>query len=273
MSVDLVNGHVLIPHLPDWSSAVSHRRQWQTNVEAAITGAEHRRAVRTRPRITLGWHLIPFDVADQARLQARLRAARKSGYACAPYWGRGLAILSAASEVLTLAADAWPFLEVDDYLLIRRLDVADPESWEAVQFAESDGADLTLSAAPDGDWSSGAYIWPLLFGAISTDDLRHRSDWHAGVRCELRTLATRELNPWDYSACAIVDLTAADTFDCYGVGWTDAEGFPGGNGWSGAWTLTAGAYVLALDEFAYSTGEVTGSLGGGTNWSGSWELI
>ena len=141
MSVVLVNGHILIPHLPDWSSAVSHRRQWQTNVEAAITGAEHRRAVRTSPRITLGWHLVPFDVADQARLQARLRAARKSGYSCARRHSRGPAYPRASGLRVRggpILLSQWRVARrlvgqhvVDSFLHDRRQEVVEPTRREA----------------------------------------------------------------------------------------------------------------------------------------------
>ena len=132
MSVQTVNGHVLLPHLPDWRTMVSFQRQWQTAVGRSLAGGEGRVAPRIRPRLRLGWSLFPVDVSDQARMHARLRAARKSGYACAPYWGRGIRISQAAGDTISLASDAWTFLEEGDALLIRRLDVTTPEAFEVV---------------------------------------------------------------------------------------------------------------------------------------------
>ncbi|MCP5525015.1 MAG: hypothetical protein H7A46_26120 [Verrucomicrobiales bacterium] len=274
MSVQTVNGHVLLPHLPDWASPVAWQRAWQCQVGRSVGGSEGRLSVRERPRVTLRWELIPVNVTEQSLMHARLRAARKSGYACAPYWGRGLKIIAVAGAVLTLASTAWPFLQGDDWLLIRRLDVAAPEAWELCQVVTAAEADITLTVGPTYDWSVDAFVWPLLFGRFNCGDLSHRTDWHARVQCELRQLVTRPYAPLppgpDPSLCAVDGVDAGDSFECYPVGY--AGPFEGGNGWDGAWSFLPEPEVFGDSFEDYLTGQ-SDNFNAGTGFDGAWSFL
>ncbi|MBE7502728.1 MAG: hypothetical protein HS113_21080 [Verrucomicrobiales bacterium] len=208
MAVTEVNGHVLLPHLPDWSRPVQWSRLWQTDVQRVLTGAEERRGLRPKPRESLSWKLIPFDVTEQTPLLARLRAAAKSGLACAPYWGRGRRVVSAAGTELVLDAEdeAWPWFQAEDYLLLRSTAAEAVEAFELAQVESVNGVTFTLTAALVGTWGEGTWAWPLVFGRLTFSDITHRTDWHAGVTVTLSELVVRPdppswvdicfLDPW-----------------------------------------------------------------------------
>ena len=46
MSVELVNGYVLLPHAPDWNVKPQFRREWRTSIADGVTGAEDRLSFR-----------------------------------------------------------------------------------------------------------------------------------------------------------------------------------------------------------------------------------
>ena len=99
MSVELVNGHVLIPHAHNWRQTLAWSRRGKTSRVTGITGLEQRTALRPRPLISLTLLPAVMDANEQARLEDSVRAARKSGQAALPYWGRGQVLSGTASFV------------------------------------------------------------------------------------------------------------------------------------------------------------------------------
>lgn len=269
MAVQLVSAHVLIPHIPDWGGRVSANREWRVEVGRGLSGGEHRVAMRQRPRISLSWSLVPHNADEQAQMHARLRAAVKSGYGAVPYWGRGIEVSQASGDTIVLASDAWSFMEIGAYLLVRGLDVTAPESFEVVQVASVVNLrEFNIAVDLTGDWSTGAWCWPLLFGAFSCGPLDHRSNWHTPLQCSLRTLASRpyiqpELCEYIYLSAA---AGAADKFDCYPLG--TVSSLYAGNGWAGPWVFSSHGYEDARDDMESYT-ETTG-MNGGSGWSGEW---
>src|SRR6187431_2264601 len=85
---EIIDGHVLIPHRANWREQPDWQRAWRTEIGGGLVGHEARIAPRVAPRIRLSWTISARDLQDRALLEARLIAARKSGKACAPYWGR-----------------------------------------------------------------------------------------------------------------------------------------------------------------------------------------
>lgn len=221
MSVDLVNGHVLLPHLPDWGQRITHRRTWQNEVGRGLNGGEHRVAMRHRPRLSLSWGLVPHDSEEQALMHARLRAAVKSGYGCVPHWGRGIQVSGTSGADLTLTDSPWAFVEAGDYVLVRGLDVTDPETWETAEVDSIAGSVITMTGSLATAWGTDAWCWPLLFGAFTCGQLNHRSDWHTPVQCSLRTLETAGMTPFE-DICFPVDATGAtgscDNLNAYAPG-------------------------------------------------------
>jgi hypothetical protein len=213
MPVTEVNAHVLLPHLPDWSRPVQWSRAWRTDVQRVLTGAEERRALRPKPRGSLSWRVLPFDVTEQTPLLARLRAAAKSGLACAPYWGRGRRVVSAAGTELVIEEEAWPWFEADDFLLLRSLEADPVEAFELAQAEAVNGDTLTLKAALIGTWGEGTWAWPLVFGRLTFSDLSHRTDWHAGVTVTLAELVVRPDPPEWESICFIDPWGACESWN------------------------------------------------------------
>ncbi len=92
MSVELVNGHVLLPNQANWSERPKWSRRWQNEVTDSVTGKESRFALRSQPRVSLSYRVTPANIVATQMLDDRIRAAAKSGKACCPYFGRGAAL-------------------------------------------------------------------------------------------------------------------------------------------------------------------------------------
>ena len=186
MSAELINDHVILPHAPNWSSAPAWSRRWQTAVADGVTGAESRSALRVVPRTSLKWVISPAEQNESALLVPRLRAALKSGRACAPYWGRGCAIITFETTSSVRLATAWPWA-VGEYIFF--MDAW--RSWECrlvidVEDAGS-GQPLVWCATPlTGNYAAAKLAWPMLFGEISAPDLEAVTAHHADVQIELR---------------------------------------------------------------------------------------
>lgn len=218
MPLTTVNGHVLLPHYPDWTRPVEWSRSWRTDVDRSLSGSEERRALRPKPRTSVTWNILPYDVTEEARLLARLRAAAKSGLACAPYWGRGLRIVSAVGTALELEANAWGWVQMNDYLFLRTLRADAPDAFELVQVGAIAGDTITLKAALALAWENGAWAWPLIFGRLTFGELTHRTDWHAGVTVTLSQLVIRpDPSPWE-DVCFIDPWGANEAWHNFPVG-------------------------------------------------------
>lgn len=171
MSVELVNGHVLFPNAADWTQKPKWSRAWQNVVIGAVTGQESRQALRANPRVTLSFRLTPVGIGATQMLDDRLRAAAKSGLACAPYHGRGCLI---AATVLAGVSgvtvnNAWPW-QAGDYFFSGNENASDAKLVTEAELADAVWT-LTLDDALDFDHVAGAFAWPLLFGEFSADDL------------------------------------------------------------------------------------------------------
>jgi hypothetical protein len=170
MPVELVNDHVLLPFLADWSEAPRWSRQWHTEVVDAVTGAESRQALRTNPRVSLRYLISPGGQVSTQLLDDILRAALKSGLACCPMWGRGGELLTAVDALATEVqlSDTWPW-QAGDYLFL----------------GDENGADVRLVTDADlagGVWTltldsglvfdhAGGLGWPVLFGKFAAGDV------------------------------------------------------------------------------------------------------
>src|SRR5512139_3809129 len=110
MSVELVNGFILVPHAPDWNVKPQFRREWRTGIADAVTGAEDRLSFRHLPLRGVEFQVTPFTLEEHRRLTARVLAAKKSGWVAVPLWGRGAVLASPASgDSVTLRSEtAWP---------------------------------------------------------------------------------------------------------------------------------------------------------------------
>lgn len=200
MSVETVNGHVLLPHLPDWSTPVEWTRRWSSGVMDAVDGSEERVAVRTKGRHGLRFTVAAYNLQDRARLVNRLRLADKTGLVAVPFWGRGIRLAAAIAglSTVTLAAPTpWTFTH-DDPVFFTSPHADEFDAWEVRAFASLDGTALELDAPLTRSYPAGWFCWPVLLGHATHGDLDLRSDWHAAVQIEFRQLDARPDPPaWE----------------------------------------------------------------------------
>lgn len=171
MSVELVNGHVLLPNPADWSTPPKWSRRWENEIADGVTGAESRAALRAVPRQALSYQITPVGVVAVQMLDDRLRAALKTGLACGPLHGRGGEIMASVvatdTEITVRDTFAW---QAGDYFF-----AGDEEGHDALLVTEADLADgvwtLTLDEPFTRGRLAGALAWPLLFGKFAVAEM------------------------------------------------------------------------------------------------------
>jgi hypothetical protein len=184
--IELVNGYVLFPHAPDWDNAPEWQRTWETYFSDALTGAQSRYGVRNQPLRRLDWTVGAFDLVENSKLDDRIRAAKKSGKACVPYWGRGSKQLSATNNLtVTLDAPAWSWAVNDYIFLMDEFRNYDVRQLNAVNIG---GDVLTLSLAVSRTYAAGLLCWPMLFGKLLADDMEATTNWHGQPNFGLQEL-------------------------------------------------------------------------------------
>jgi hypothetical protein len=168
--VQLINNHVLFPHPANWSTKPKWQRAWQNFVVPAVTEHESRTSVREQPRQSLTALITPWTIANQNRLDDRIRAAKKSGLASMPFWGRGSVLATDCdSEAIEFTSAAWKW-SVGDYVFF--LFSNRTEAFDVRQIvAAASQTQFTLDQAPAEDVDAGAIVWPLLFGKFSCADM------------------------------------------------------------------------------------------------------
>jgi hypothetical protein len=307
MSVELVNGFVLLPHAPDWNVKPQFRREWRSKVADAVTGAEDRLSFRHLPLRGVDFQVTPFTFEEHRRLLARVLAAKKSGWAAVPLWGRGsvLAVPASGDSVTLASEDAWPWA-VDDFAFFSNLEPSDPDAYEVRQVAGVAGATLTLDQALARTYRR--FCWPVLLGRFRCDDLKTLTSRHGSVRISLLERDVRPEPNADLCAIILVGDGGGDNFDCYAVGiavgnltagtyfagpWVDDplfvgiqdydpfDGYVAGTGvhnqakgsvWGGPWVdESVFASIQALDHFdSYGSGVSVGGLTGGSGFGSAW---
>lgn len=179
MIVKIINGCVLFSHGANWATAPACQRIWETEIAESLPGAEARQALRATPRRSLTFTITAATLQERSRLDARLDAAKVSGYACAPLHGRA-AFLAAATaagvNTLTLASSSWAWAAGDYAILI-----ADDLTYDVqpVVGVDNTGLVLTLAGNTTYGWAAGALCWPLLFGKFSAGKEMPLNAWLA----------------------------------------------------------------------------------------------
>lgn len=186
MSVELVNGHVLFPNGADWSQKPKWSRAWQTAVAEAVVGRESRYALRSNPRVTLNWRVITSTVAATQMLDDRIRAAVKSGFACAPFHGRGAWCAAEAGDNEVVANGAWRW-QAGDYFFAGDENASDAR---LIIDAALDVGMWTLTLDEPLDFDHTGFAWPLLFGKLTTPDMPALTPRVGPVRLTLSELVS-----------------------------------------------------------------------------------
>lgn len=190
MPVPTHNGAVILPDPPDWRQPLEWSRGWDTQVEAALNGAEARIGTRPKPREQLRFRLVPDGLAERLRLVQRLRAAAKIGVAIVPHWGRSATLASEASGT-TLVLEATAFLvEPGDLVFVH-----DGDAFEIALVSAQVGLTITLASALLADYPAGAQVRPTIEGRVTVDDIESFDDWHQTVTVAVHQLRTGPTAP------------------------------------------------------------------------------
>lgn len=190
--VTLINSHVLFPHAPNWAERPKWSRAWETGLSGGVTGAESRQSLRAVPRVSLQWVITPVTLAEQQQLDDRVLAAKKSGLACAPYWGRASVLQAAGStDELTLQPPVWTWAE-DDYLFL--LDESDLENpvynLRQVTGVGAGGEQITLDSAVSQTFPAGSLVWPIFFGKFTGEDFKAAHGRRAGFQIKIAEMTS-----------------------------------------------------------------------------------
>jgi hypothetical protein len=165
--ITLINNHVLFSHPANWDSPPTSQRVWQTEIVAALSGAEQRQALRAVARRSLTFTVTARTLPERVRLEARVEAATKSGLACAPLHGRAcvLAQDAAGNSLALKPGGAWNW-QPGDYAFL----MDDDQTFDALPVAAVNGLTLDFGLKTlDFHWPQGQLVWPLIFGKFSAD--------------------------------------------------------------------------------------------------------
>lgn len=270
MSVELVNGFVLIPHAPDWNVKIQFRREWRTGLADAVTGAEDRLGFRHLPLRGVEYQVTPFTLEEQRRLAGRILAAKKSGWAAVPLWGRGSAMASPASgdSVTLISETAWTWT-VGDFAFFSNIQPDEPESFDIRQVDAVAGATLTLDQALTQTYYR--FCWPVIFGRFRCNDLRTLTSYHGSVRIRVLERDVRPEPNSDLCAIILTEDGGGDNFDCYAQAIV-VNGLGGGTYFNGPW-IDDPLFVGLQDQDpfdGYVAGVALNNLAKGTVWAGPW---
>lgn len=168
--VELVNNHVLFPEAANWSLAPQWERNWQDDLSSGLTGAESRLAVRKEPRAALTFLITPAGIVAQARFDDRVRAAKKSGLACAPLHGRGYVLQGSVVADTAVLDRPWQ-AALGDYLFFATA----AGQYEVRQVVAAEEDTVTLDQAVARAYPANTFCWPLIFGKFTAETMRAAS--------------------------------------------------------------------------------------------------
>jgi hypothetical protein len=182
MTVNLVNGYVLISHLPDWGNPPALKRTWATEIAEALYGSETRNGMRAvaRRSVTFTTGILSESLQERVRLEARLDAAHLSGLACAPLHGRGsvVALLAMGANQINLTSASWNWQAGDYAVLLQDDQTFDVQPVETVT---NGGLTLNLAGELTYAWAAGVNCWPLLFGTLTSKKIQGVNGWLGSV--------------------------------------------------------------------------------------------
>jgi hypothetical protein len=179
--------HVLIPHRCNWREEPDWQREWENEVADGVIGNQRRRGMRVQPRVRLAWTISPRDLQEHSLLNERIRAARKSGLACAPFWGRA-SVLSAnlTGQTLLMEATTWGWA-VNDFVFLMDAD----GNFEVRQIEQVISTqELRLLKAVGRTYAAGLQVWPLVFGKLIAEDMPAETSHRGNIRCAIQELVS-----------------------------------------------------------------------------------
>ena len=167
-----INGrvYVVLPHLADWSTEPQLSIRWETKVAPGITGAEDRARMRGVPLHGLKWSVTPRDESEEERIEARAQAAKRSGVAAAPWFGRGMVVTSSGTGSSTIPVEASPWIpEAGDWVVLLTGSDASEPSYEAFEVLSVASNVITIDGTFSSFWPGGSLCYQLIAGAFSAE--------------------------------------------------------------------------------------------------------
>ncbi|HXG46252.1 MAG TPA: phage BR0599 family protein [Methylomirabilota bacterium] len=172
------NGHVILPHLPDWSFPVEWSREWQTVVNGTVAGGEARASMRQRPLLRLKYTVSAFSHRESAILEDHLRAALLAQKAAVPYWGRGQKLAADVTST-TVTLEPTPYAPAPgDWLFFGDALAGETDEWDVRQIVAVVGGAITLDSPVSRTYLAGQLCWPMLFGSVTAEQVPLVSSHH-----------------------------------------------------------------------------------------------
>lgn len=209
-----VNNHILFPHQANWTNPPEWSRRWETEIADAVTGAESRAALRSHPLVSLAWTVTPWSLQEQAQLDDRIRAAKKSGKACAPFWGRA-SVLQTACNASTAVVQGthWTWSSGNSIFFLDASNPANP-IFRVRQITNVSGQTLTLDASVAHTFPAGSLVYPLLFGKFECEEISVETSRRSEARLkisEMISAASQGLGAASSGGIGVMKL--GDTFE------------------------------------------------------------
>lgn len=158
---------VLLAFEADWRQPPEWSRAWESQIASAVTSRESRNALRAVARHSLTWLVTPATPNEQVRFDDAVRAAKKSGLAATPFWGRGCTLLGAQTGDTIQCRVGWDWTPGDQIFFLNH------NGYEigAVTATEFDDGvwTLTLEDALTGSYRN--FCRPLIFGKFTCAEM------------------------------------------------------------------------------------------------------
>ena len=177
--------YVLLPHLADWSTEPQLSIRWETKVSPGITGAEDRARMRGVPLHGVKWSVTSVNEREEERLEARVQAARRSGKAAAPWFGRGMTVTAAGTGSSTITVEDSPWIpSAGDWVILLSGGEGSEPFYEVLEVDSVSGSVITIDGTLSTLWPGGSLCYPIISGAFQS---------------ESREMLTGEVGRWSFS--------------------------------------------------------------------------
>ncbi|MDB6024003.1 MAG: hypothetical protein JWM68_226 [Verrucomicrobiales bacterium] len=183
----LVNNHVLLSDMPNMVKPLPWKRRWQTGVSTALEGNETRAGFKVKGLVELSWNVQPTDIPSQQGFEDRIRAAKKAGYACSAFWGRGQKLAANVNgTAVSFTGLNWAW-SAGDYVFFLDLNT---QTVNVRQFLTV--APYVLSVAVDHTFLAGSLCWPMIFGKFSAKDIAAQNPSIGGTQLTISELESQD---------------------------------------------------------------------------------
>lgn len=172
-----IRGNRIVPWAfsPDWTSNITERLEWLTDILSNPQGAEQRRALRISPRRSLDASML-VEGAERALFDLALAGWGRRVWAV-PVWfdvQELSADMAAGAMRINCAVDLREFRAGG--LAMLRGDTAFDS--EAVEILAIDAAGLQLKRATQQRWPAGSRLYPVRTARIASIDSKRLTDKH-----------------------------------------------------------------------------------------------